>query len=606
MHALFEKAGHQIRKSVLMVGLPDEIITSILLELCFTDILLCSSVCKRLHDIIAASSSIQYRIELGRLGYADVPCSDLAASELLARIRKHRIAWENFAWTRSEDFSLQYQPGLIWLTSGVLAMLSAERRKITVLRLPSTSSDNGAQPLSYEFDFAVETVAMDPGADLLVLLERPTLSALPGGFCRIHVRSLSTCEPHPSAAVPVHRVSIGQLPRQHSLELIGDTIALFSRIFRLSPASLIILQWRTGLPRIRMPHSLSSEISSFCFLSPTEFLLTRFLDDPLILDKVGSEGTMFIDIYKIPQEGKIYPSGSNLHPTHVATFMLPPISEHVSIEGFTCTVDLPQSPLSYTAGCRTPDRPFSIPPENRTFSFSLAYEPDNEPLLLKHALFVHASTLLSYQKYRHTTPAPLALFPSSNPANAHVDAGTTVGNSAPANDSGSNTRCIVIPWREWGPSNTRWLEHPYGFHPGCSGSKFGQRVHPPLDCPLTKVGLVRVLDFNPHRSRADQDEDGVCDAKEDKGSEKTEGAESRDTRYTLIGEGDVMAADVTWTTVIPKGSPFKEDVYTSLPYRETIKDVGYRGKSILIDEENIVLPQYSMGTSSPVTRCLHF
>jgi hypothetical protein len=56
--------------------------------------------------------SLQYKIELAAYGMEDGPSGLLSVSERFDLLRKHRIAWENLAWT--DDFTIPMLAGQVW------------------------------------------------------------------------------------------------------------------------------------------------------------------------------------------------------------------------------------------------------------------------------------------------------------------------------------------------------------------------------------------------------------------------------------------------------------------------------------------------------------
>ncbi|KDQ10369.1 hypothetical protein BOTBODRAFT_58105 [Botryobasidium botryosum FD-172 SS1] len=553
-----------------LTKLPGEIITQILLELPFTDLPRCSVVCKTFRSIVTASSSIQYCIKLGLLGYADDS-------------RNEHGSAEHYSFKCGSMFSC--------ITSGTLAFVQRfPPSKIASFRLPSTirgADGSDTLPAVHMVGFVPKSATIDPEQDLLALLELTPDGELYQFSHYIHLRSLSTYESHPSAAIVILQVpKIWLLFGEFSLEYIGETIALFARDYhRTIAASLFISQWTTGLLMTRISFPKPNIPDQFSFLSPTKFLLTRSLYDPPVPDRRdqinhSSGETPTIEIYTISHNSSLNPLGSDLLPTHAATFMLPAMQSGILVDGFRCEVGVPRvaptSALPRTCtGGHGPCWPFFTLPKNRTLQFYFYWDHGGT------VFFVRASTLLDYNKYRPAqTPLPSLSSSSPNPIDTHADAGAAALINIGGND---DSNLITIPWREWGPHNTRLLDSRTGLYGGSYGSKVG--------CLATlhaNHAIIRVPDSNPYSLNGGEalTEGGTADGG------KAEGVESQDTWSTLDHKGgDVRSRDVTWTSVTLKGSLFMEDVYTSLPYRETIKDVEYDGVGILMDEESIILLQ---------------
>lgn len=165
-------------------------------------------------------------------------------------------------------------------------------------------------------------------------------------------------------------------------------------------------------------------------------------------------------------------------------------------------------------------------------------------------LSVRCRTLLGFSdaacaRMRSPTPTPVSSFSYSG-----------MGDVGVADD------VFTVPWEEWGPKNTRVLEH----DSLTWGSLVGER--------RATVGQVRptcvtLRDYNPFRVR--------------RALARTGGVAGREVKLPW---GGVMKV-ITETSVYRGGEWFCEDIETSMPYVETV--TPYHGcEGIFMDEDNVL------------------
>jgi hypothetical protein len=132
----------------------------------------------------------------------------------------------------------------------------------------------------------------------------------------------------------------------------------------------------------------------------------------------------------------------------------------------------------------------------------------------------------------------------------------------------------TVPWGEWGPKNTRVLEH----NPHMSGSLVGERR---ATVEQVRARSITMRDYNPFRVR--------------QALARTGGA----GKEIELECGSVMKV-VDETSVYPKGDWFDADIESSLPYVETV--TPYPGcEDIFMDEVNLVAEVRTEVRSSLVT-----
>lgn len=148
----------------------------------------CTQVCKRFNDIIFGSNALQYRIELECSGYVD---GDAGKDTLIQKARlqsliKVETAWRRLSFeTKCRQRSIG-RSGIYELYGGVFVRGISEDPGIRgatgleVVKLPSTIGNT--KPEMWKFlpaqmgVRAIRDVGIDPGSDLLVLIEEKDAS----------------------------------------------------------------------------------------------------------------------------------------------------------------------------------------------------------------------------------------------------------------------------------------------------------------------------------------------------------------------------------------------------------------------------------------------
>ncbi|KZT19102.1 hypothetical protein NEOLEDRAFT_1246057 [Neolentinus lepideus HHB14362 ss-1] len=183
-----------------------ELMTLILSELDLKLLLQMRTVCKSLKSLVDESIALQYKVELAAAGMEDNHKSPLVMSERMSRLQQYTLAWQNLDFHTIE---LPPQPLSTWeLVGGVLGSIAPKDSRMIFNRLPGHS--RGIERKEWQFActpiFPVRDFTFDPAQDLLVAIESPDKdSSHPNArpFCRLHVKTLSTGNPHPLAVSPV-------------------------------------------------------------------------------------------------------------------------------------------------------------------------------------------------------------------------------------------------------------------------------------------------------------------------------------------------------------------------------------------------------------------
>ena len=124
---------------------------------------------------------------------------------------------------------------------------------------------------------------------------------------------------------------------------------------------------------------------------------------------------------------------------------------------------------------------------------------------------------------------------------------------------GQDGKPSVHAWEEWGPSNTRWIRDPLN-HRAPMFQPHGYRI-----------GLAdRILDFNPCEVGRDICHSGL--ANPEKSTSRTSGKldDMIHPRNMEIPKSRIVREP----TVIPTSEVVRRDIYSSLPYRETLCPLG--------------------------------
>lgn len=134
-----------------------------------------NQVCRSFRDLVAESTLLQYKIELGAHGLEDgPPHGNLSIALRLEKLIERQRAWDTLQWVG--DKSKEMLTGQVWeLYGGVLAQ--AENENSLVFRqLPSHF--RGIEENRWTVDiseFKLRDFGMDPSQDLLVIAEKPVL-----------------------------------------------------------------------------------------------------------------------------------------------------------------------------------------------------------------------------------------------------------------------------------------------------------------------------------------------------------------------------------------------------------------------------------------------
>jgi hypothetical protein len=137
----------------------------------------------------------------------------------------------------------------------------------------------------------------------------------------------------------------------------------------------------------------------------------------------------------------------------------------------------------------------------------------------------------------------------------------------PDSSDGTNLPSL-IPWSEWGPKTTRWLDASK-FSSVYITSTAGQRFVSIDKGSRTQNSPIRVLDFNPYHVRK---------------------AHLTNERYPctdrLVGVGpEELQAE---SEICPSGGVFARNIASRLPYIESSTETYHGYDAVLLDEQRII------------------
>lgn len=146
--------------------------------------------------MIAANHYLQYLLELDASGYIEPICprTDLSYAEKVVLLRGHTKRWNDpesvipVCYELPDGYMLEYLNGtVIWAKENEVST------RLYFYQLPSKNRGTSLKHWSFDLDNMYNIVDGDPHQDLMVLLE--------GGdgqeIAKIHLRTMSTNEPHP-------------------------------------------------------------------------------------------------------------------------------------------------------------------------------------------------------------------------------------------------------------------------------------------------------------------------------------------------------------------------------------------------------------------------
>ncbi|KAH8093256.1 hypothetical protein BXZ70DRAFT_949644 [Cristinia sonorae] len=269
--------------------LPHELIERIFLEADAETIARCRQVCRHLNLVATQSIAVQYKAELGMVGFEDGPSEGLTPAERLERLQRRKAAWREMKPSNTRVITAHkawwktvYGDHMLWVSSPKLA-----EKKLHVLRIPSVIRGIAEKEWSFDIDTnldKLDAITMDPAQNLVILPQNDGLS----------VRCMSTGVPHPSAVAPELPLDLG-LGELNSRDIenmavsenyVGATVVL-DTTQRIKQA-VVIFDWKSGNKLLQLEET--SLNIGFAFLTNQYLLLAH-------LSAKGSVVLSVIDIH---------------------------------------------------------------------------------------------------------------------------------------------------------------------------------------------------------------------------------------------------------------------------------------------------------------------
>ncbi|KAL1662243.1 hypothetical protein GGF50DRAFT_59390 [Schizophyllum commune] len=359
-----------------LLALPTELVCQILEYLDVSDLLACSLVTRHMRRVILHSAPLQYSIELAKSRMASTPsASALSTASRLNMLRTREQAWRGLRWSARHRITLPPTGPIYEFIGGIYGNGQEDENRVTstisFFELPTQVKGRTmpAHPRVWTHPMGTLSIVdftLDPTHDLLALVAS---ASPPSNYLyEIHLRSLSTNEPHPMAQQPI--LSCLKRPNGNNMvfesagavriQVSGDQIALLLRQTPGMGSHLNIWNWKRGADR-HISFSVTDGIEDFTFLSDKAFLLVR---------PKGSFETYSFDLDlphtppPPPHSGahtSTIPSGD---PELRATYLFPPLNTHHTYwyitmssnpsAGYRPTADAPHTTNSSSASAHPP------------------------------------------------------------------------------------------------------------------------------------------------------------------------------------------------------------------------------------------------------------
>ncbi|KAG8989303.1 hypothetical protein FRB94_014492 [Tulasnella sp. JGI-2019a] len=364
----------------VMLQLPPELIVATLCHATLIDIVRCKQICKTFNTVINESTALQYLIELGCAGYVDgnYDKGTLPQHERLRRLIEIESAWRGFSLATKTKLELPEAFSSIYeFCGGVFIRRQHSAAQLNTTRFSSifggVTSDSETRNLSdlQPAIKAIRDITIDPGSDLLIAIE-----CREGGTDEVfeiydfHIRSLSTCLPHPAAQQSVVTHLVRGVARISTAVIVED---FFSAIFSCASqdgegGDLVVWNWKTGakIARLKGPFPPTTTCT---FLSATVFVIpqTEYVNGEI------STPRACLTVYGIPSSEE----GGVVTPRLLAVYNMPVftpgVMECAMVIRFNLVPRLPPRGAHSDDGYRenpkhqSPSKPFYTDPLKRIF-----------------------------------------------------------------------------------------------------------------------------------------------------------------------------------------------------------------------------------------------
>ncbi|KAF9453488.1 hypothetical protein P691DRAFT_755543 [Macrolepiota fuliginosa MF-IS2] len=548
---------------VVLLDLPPEILTHVLLYLPFTSVVACKGINHHFMTLISESAELQYYIHLGISGLVDNPLCDISISERLDRLLARERRWKelDFDFEKTVDVPFPAQRDSSKLTGGVFfigdrvfryADLPSEPdQEVEWKEVRTTQTTVGKGFCVYKHDLY-----------LLITIGQPQAmtQTRAGHEIQLHLNQLSSGEPHPDAQQGIISfITPEEFGEPYaSVEIAGDNLILILwdyhewAVYRPDDR-VYIYEWKTG----KLKMSLSAPFRSYTgilSLTTDTFILPNI--------KMGE-----LEYWRIPQ------SPSEVTPYPFFTLSLPQLRSDKIYDFIACRSE--PGPIN---GSWDASKPFHSNPYHAIAIFGVSIRFAAYPQHLPYLTFiVHRRSLVRYSDK----------FPAS---------------------VSSNTRPDPIPYDEWGPPACRWFNAENSLW---IATISGQRYITPASLAVDGAPLVlfnfnemdvaRFLASAKHNPRPNTPVGGVrmitrgCQFTTEEGevSSKTYEVPPSALLDPMIRSSSkprpyTKAVIRPWDPLNDMENCFEGVVHSSLPYLVQTSVGRYKFDGLLLDEERIL------------------
>ncbi|EKM77357.1 hypothetical protein AGABI1DRAFT_130443 [Agaricus bisporus var. burnettii JB137-S8] len=193
-----------------LLALPPELVAAILACLDPHSLLAAAAASRLLARIVAASSRLQYTLSLAKHRLLDISPSahHPPYATRLGLLRDREQAWSDLRWKARHTLRLPPTGSVYEFVGGIYGNGREDDNRVTdsisFLELPTASCDPTRALRTWTHatnDVTIIDFTMDPSQDLLVLV---AVAPLDSKFIyNLHLRTISTNEPHPRAPLPI-------------------------------------------------------------------------------------------------------------------------------------------------------------------------------------------------------------------------------------------------------------------------------------------------------------------------------------------------------------------------------------------------------------------
>ncbi|KAI0061476.1 hypothetical protein BV25DRAFT_1916843 [Artomyces pyxidatus] len=252
------------------VTLFDDILLKILDYLDYKTLLCCQATCRKTNNIVAASVSLQYRIELAACGMLDSSRGgqSLDITERLWRLRLYDTAWRTLQWKKEEKFTQFIGRPVPSLDGNTLVSRnvgqSGPAAGYSYYTIPSTMRGVDEQAFDLVTKHPYQLHLLDVSQDLMIWLDRQS--------SQYHLRTLSTGDSHPMAYDDgIIRANQPQ-PHLSSIVDIREDL-LLEMISLLDRIEYTVRNWKTGMVEYKASEPQGSRFEARCFLDASHIIV---------------------------------------------------------------------------------------------------------------------------------------------------------------------------------------------------------------------------------------------------------------------------------------------------------------------------------------------